>query len=663
LSFIINEQRTVTSANATDGAIFITVEGGSGSYSYSWTGPNGFSSTDEDILNLAEGDYTITITDDNFAISNGTGCRLVSAPITITEPGQLLASLDQTILLECYGDDFGEITANVQGGVTPYVYEWFQVSNGNNNLLAEDTNIIGNLSVGTYFVRATDANSISVDSNPLTITAPTEIEINVDNTTNVLCAGQPTGAIDITVSGGSPPYQYFWSNSATVPNITGLDAGEYIIDVEDAAGCIAQRSVTITTPVDGVQVIDATITNVSVYQAIDGSITLDVSGGLPPYSYSWTRQSDNVSVGNEATIPNLGADSYSVSISDSNGCTISEIYEVTQPDIIEETIIQPSCSGESDGSISVLANQGNGAFTYLWNNGATENSIDNLPAGNYTVTVTGFADGPETRTYLLENPIPLEVNLGIDRVLCANQTLDLDATVDDETATYSWNSDNGFTSSEPNVVLSETGNYVVTVQSQTGCTTQGSIFINVSTDEIDAEFAMSSQAFVGETVIAVDLSFPLPEGIEWIVPIGASIVSQDKDAVEFSFAEAGEYDITVITSNGDCIAQKTKKLLVVAKDGLIQEEDSKNGQKVVEEFIVYPNPTDGKFTTDINLTERGDVSVKVFSFANNALMVSQKERGESNYSIPFDISGMPSGVYAVLLETPFGTSLRKIVVR
>ena len=201
------------------------------------------------------------------------------------------------------------------------------------------------------------------------------------------------------------------------------------------------------------------------------------------------------------------------------------------------------------------------------------------------------------------------------------------------------------------------------MQSQTGCTAQGTIFVDFSTDEIDAEFAVSSQVFVGETVVAVDISYPLPDGIEWIVPIGAEIITQDKDAVEFAIAEAGEFEITVITTRGECIAQKTKKILVVAKDALIQEDDDKSGQKIVEEFIVYPNPTNGRFSADVNLNERGDVSVKVFNFANNSMMASQKARGERSYSIPFDISGMPSGVYAVLLETPYGTSLRKIIVR
>lgn len=663
LNLIINEQRPVTAASATDGAIFITAEGGSGNYTYNWTGPNGFTSTDEDILNLGAGDYSVTITDVNFGINNDAGCRLVSNIITIAEPGVLIATINQSVFLECSGDDFAEITANVQGGVLPYVYEWFQVTNGNNTALTEDTDIIANLSTGTYFLRVTDANSVTQDTNPVVITAPSQVVVTIDGTTNVLCVGQPTGSANITVTGGTPPYQYFWSNASTVADVNGLDAGEYTIEVEDANGCNAQNTITITAPDDAIQIADVSLINVSAYQAIDGSISLDVTGGSAPYNYAWTRVSDNSNAGNQATISNLAADSYTVVVSDANGCTITETYEVTQPDIIDETIIQPSCTDESDGSISVLVNQGNGTFTYIWNTGSTENNITNLGAGNYSVTVTSLADGPVTRTYVLENPVPLEVNLGLDRVLCAGQVLELDGTVDDETASYSWTSDTGFTSSNAAVVLNQTGNYTLTVQSQTGCTTQGTIFVDISTDVIDAEFAVSSQVFIGETIVAVDISFPLPDGIEWILPIGAEISTQDKDAVEFSFAEAGEYDITIITTRGDCIAQKTKKILVVAKDGLIQEEDDKSGQKLVEEFIVYPNPTSGRFTADINLTERGDVSVKVFSFSNNSLMASQKERGETSYSIPFDISGMPSGVYAVLLETPYGTSLRKIVVR
>ncbi|CAM4125862.1 T9SS type A sorting domain-containing protein [Zobellia nedashkovskayae] len=657
LGLALIDVRPVSLPNGEDGAISIDAEGGSGNYTYSWTGPDGYTSVNKDVLNGQAGDYVVTITD---AIN--TGCSFTSDPIKITEPGELVVTIDQSVMLPCYEDDFAEITANVQGDA-PFTYQWFEEINGNNTLLEEETNIIGGLSPGKYFLRATDANLLSVDSDPITITAPAQLEITIDSTNDIICAGEATGAISITVSGGTPPYQYSWSNLATVPDISGLEPGDYTIYVEDAAICIAERTVTISAPVDAIEITDVTISDASEYLAADGTISLDIIGGAEPYSYTWTRLSDNSNVGDRAAISNLMADSYVVLASDANGCSVTETYEVTQPDIVEGTIVQPICSGEANGSISVIANEGNGVFTYLWSTGATESQINNLPAGTYSVTVTGFDGGPIDRTYVLENPVPLEVDLGSDVVLCSGQTLQLDATVDDQTATYTWSSNTGFSSSEPNVELIATGNYTVTVESETGCTVEGTISVDISTDEINAEFAVSSQVFTGESVIAVDISYPLPDGIEWILPVQAKIETQNRDEAQFTFAEAGEYEITIITTRGECVAQKTKKIVVVARDGLITEEDTKNGQKLIENFLVYPNPSDGKFTADVTLTEEGNISIKVFSLANNALMASEKDRGELSYSIPFDLSGLPAGVYAVLLETPYGQTLRKVIIK
>jgi|GEM_PF-1609957 len=662
LNIAVTEQIPTSAANAFDGAIYITPEGGSDNYTYLWSGPNGFTSNEQDITNLEAGTYTVIITDANFNINNDVGCQFISEDIIVTEPDQLVATINQTEFIACSGDASAEIVANVQGGVLPYTYQWYEDDNGNVIPLEEESDIINNLANGTYFLIATDDNDISTESNRVDVTQPNLLVITQNNVTDILCAGESTGAISIRVSGGTPPYQYYWSNNETVPDINGLEAGEYTIEVEDSEGCIAAQSIVVASPNEAVEISDATVTDASEYEANDGSIAIDVTGGQEPYTYTWIQSSTNTVISNAATISNLTADTYTVLVSDFYDCEITEEYKISQPDIIEETILQPSCFGNSDGSINLLVNQGNGAFTYLWNTGQTENSIDNLSAGSYTVTVTGFQDGPVTRTYIIENPTPLDINLGVDRVLCANQTLELDASVDDETVTYSWTSDNGFTSTLPNVEITATGNYTVTLQSQSGCTSQGTIYVDVSTDEINAEFAVSSQVFIRESSVAVDISYPLPDGIEWILPIQATIETQNTDEVEFSFAEAGEYEITLITTRGECIAQKTKKILVVARDGLISEDDDKSGQKLIEDFLVYPNPSNGRFSADVTLTEIGEINIKVFSFANNALIASKRDRGKISYNIPFDLTGLPVGVYAVLLETPYGQTLRKVII-
>jgi len=662
LNFSIDDQQTISAPNALDGAISITAWGGTGNLNYSWTGPNGFTSADEDILDLAAGDYILTITDENYALNNDLGCMLISNPITISDPRTLEVDLLQTLMLECNGDGFAEITANVQGGTPPYTYEWYATINGQNTTLNETAEIIGNLPSGQYFVRVTDANAISVDATPINIVQPKILEISVIEVTNILCSGSADGAIAISVSGGTGPYNYYWSNGSTDQNLSGLESGEYTLEVYDDNGCYAESSVTIQPTPDPVRIINAVVNNNSEYLANDASISIEMGGGTAPYAIDWVRLSDNRTMGKGLEITNLQADSYEVYISDANGCFITETYDISEPDIVEETIKHPSCAGQSDGSIKVIVNQGNGNFFYSWDTGQTTSNISNLAPGEYTITINGVGDVPITRTYLIEKPMPLEVDLGGDRTLCSGQELVLDASIDDYNATYSWTSDNEFYSTAPSVTINKSGTYSVVVSNQYGCTGTASVFVEVSNDEITAEFAVSSQVFVGEPLIAVDISYPLPDTQKWVLPEGATVLNEDSDEAEMVFSEPGEYEIGIVTQIGECFAEQTKKILVV-KNEVLTEEGRLDRDRLITDFIIYPNPTNGKFTADIGLSERGNISIKIFNFANNALMSSKKDRGASSYTIPFDLSGLPSGVYAVLLETPFGNSLRKVILK
>src|SRR5690606_16205593 len=139
----------------------------------------------------------------------------------------------QTIFLECFGDDFAELIANVTGGTLPYTYEWFRKENGNDIQLTEDSFILGNLVAGTYFVRVTDSNGFSVDTSSLTIFQPGLLSIIVDNLTNAACDGYKTGAIDISVMGGTAPYKYLWSNGEISEDLANLSSGAYFLEVMD----------------------------------------------------------------------------------------------------------------------------------------------------------------------------------------------------------------------------------------------------------------------------------------------------------------------------------------------------------------------------------------------------------------------------------------------
>ncbi|TKD54161.1 SprB repeat-containing protein, partial [Flavobacterium sp. ASW18X] len=186
-------------------------------------------------------------------------------------------------------------------------------------------------------------------------------------------------------------------------------SGTYSLEVVDGNSCFT--SLTDITLVDlfaPLAISEATVTDVSAYQGADGSVNITVIGGRPDYTISWEDQTGAI-VGSSASITNVIAGNYRVTITDSNGCEVTEDYEVTQPDIIEATINHPRCFGNADGSISLEVNKGNGSFTYQWNTGATTAELTGLSAGFYTVTISGFASGTETRTYELVNPPLLTV--------------------------------------------------------------------------------------------------------------------------------------------------------------------------------------------------------------------------------------------------------------
>ncbi|ADV48443.1 hypothetical protein Celal_1125 [Cellulophaga algicola DSM 14237] len=654
LNIITDQLLNISEAGETDGAIYTTTNGGTLPYTFSWSGPDSFSATSKDITELTLGLYTLTVTDAN-------NCT-IDKLFNITEPGELTIAVQQTIFLNCNAETTGEITADVQGGVLNYTYEWHQILNGNDSILSETTNILGNLPAGSYYTIVTDANAVTRTSSTITITEPEELVATLNNKVDVLCNAEATGSIDVTITGGTAPYTFYWNNALSTQNLDALPAGDYYFDVIDANGCSDQLEVTIEAPTNPLSISTQTVVDASEYQAIDGSISIELSGGAPAYTILWTKVSDNTFISAENGINNLTAGDYQVLVTDTNGCSLTEVFTINQPDIIEETITAPICAGGTDGSISLIVNKGNGIFSYSWNNGATTSDINNLSAGEYTVLITGF-DAPIYRTYVVEDPLPIQINLGEDRVLCEGQVLTLNATVENLDATYMWVGDNGFSSDEAIVTLSERGSYTLNISTATGCTVTGTITIDVSDEEISAELAVSSQVFVGESLILVDISYPLPESMEWIIPDNATIITSTTDEAEITFDTPGEYEIGIITQRGPCTEIQTKKVLVLNTDPTVNAVDTENGQKLIEDFILYPNPTSGVFNAQITMSEVGAISIKVFSFANNNQIAIVKEKGKATYDIPFDISIMPAGVYAVLLETPYGTSLRKIIIK
>jgi len=366
----------VTCFGANDGSAWVSVSGGTMPYTYSWS--NG--STQDSISNLPPDTYSLTVTD----AANAT----VTGSITITQPASALSiNTSHTDVTVCGAND-GTATAFVSGGTPSYSYSW---SGG------AITATANNLAGGTYTVTVTDANGCTITGS-VTVSQPSNISVSISKQ-DVLCYGDNSGSAVITATGGTPPYNYGWSFGATTRTVTGLVAGIYTVTVSDASSCQVVEQVIIQEP--ALLVATGNVIDASCFGYNDGRATVSATGGAGGYSYLWSTGGTN------ATISNLAPGNYGVSVTDANGCTISDAVTVAQPNalVLSLSVTHVTTNGGSDGAIDLSVSGGTSPYTYSWSNGATTQDVSNLTAGGYSVIVTDDNGCTGTDSALVTEPV------------------------------------------------------------------------------------------------------------------------------------------------------------------------------------------------------------------------------------------------------------------
>jgi len=349
----------ITCNGLSDGAIQSTISGGTPNYTFSWTGPFGFTSPDEDISGLVAGVYQLTVSDN-------LGCIQVMPPQFLTEPPPVTATTTQ-VDVDCFGAVNGSINLSPVGGVLPYLFAW----TGPGGFTA-DTEDISLLGPGSYGVTITDANAcITVFPAIATILEPAEIEVTPKKT-DISCGGQTDGAVDITVTGGVLPYSYSWSGpggfTSNSKDIAGLAAGSYDLVISDDNGCVVNFPglVTIIEPLP-ISAILTSQTDILCNGESSGLITIDASGGTGILLFDWTNEA-GVTVSTEEDPSGLPAGIYSLSIIDANGCNIAypSLVTLSEPPAITSSLTGTniSCFGSGDGTITVTASGGTGTLEY-----------------------------------------------------------------------------------------------------------------------------------------------------------------------------------------------------------------------------------------------------------------------------------------------------------
>ncbi len=446
LSAVISSYQDVSCSGGTNGAINIAVNGGVTPYAYLWS--NG--TTTEDVNNLAAGTYTVTITDFN-------GCTATLTQ-TIVEPTVLTASISAGTIL-CNGGST-DIDLTVSGGTTPYNYFW------NVGATSEDLTGVG---AGSYSVVVSDAHSCTATAS-VSISQPAAIAVVV-SVTDIACNGAATGAIDITVSGGTAAYTFAWSNGATTEDLTGVSAGTYVVTVTDANGCSVTASGTITEPA-ALTVVLAGHADVSCNGGNNGSIDINVFGGTPLYTYLWSNSATS------EDLNGLSIGTYSVVVTDANACTASFSTTITEPTAITTSITKTdvTCPGASNGAADLTVNGGVTPYTYLWSNGATTQDLSGVTGGTYTVIVTDANSCTSANSVTINEGLPIVVTGTVTNVLCnGGNTGVIDITVSGGNGTYTYNWSNGATTEDLTAIAA--GNYSVTVSDANSCSATASFAV------------------------------------------------------------------------------------------------------------------------------------------------------------------------------------------
>ncbi|MCW5908676.1 MAG: choice-of-anchor L domain-containing protein [Chitinophagales bacterium] len=504
-----------------DGSISITASGGTGSLVYLWS--NGGSSSS--IGSLVAGSYVVTASDVNSCTA--------TASATVSSPPQLQLSLSHTDIT-CFGNNDGTATATATGGTGTISLLW---SNGSSSAT------INSLPPANYSVTATDANACSVSAS-VNVNEPALLTVSL-SAVAVSCFGGANGIVSSNVSGGTGNKTFLWSNGAVTANLNNVAANTYSVTVTDANNCTASASIVVAEPTQ--LTLTYTTVNVTCFGGNNGSIDITVTGGAPQYAYNWSS-----GTGSEDLL-NVAANSYSVTVTDANSCTVSSSIAVNQPTQIvfgSPVITNVSCKNGADGMAEVTPTGGTGSYTYTWNNAPGSNPQSGLVQGNYTVVVTDINGCTASTNLVVTEPALLTANPQVTHATCfAGNNGSIDANPSGGTPPYSfvWNDSQSQTTQT--AVALYAGLYFVAITDNNGCSITTSALVNEPTEMLF-------------TTQATNVSCPGDEdGTITVIPTGATppysySVTQDganfvysTDGVILNLA-AGSYSVIVSDNNG-----------------------------------------------------------------------------------------------------------------
>ena len=653
LQINIAEYRNESCKDYEDAYVVLSAEGGWGDYQYRPDSMTYFFNNNI-WLDLEVREHYFYLTD-KMGVED-------SILINITEPDYLTAGINFVDSVNCKSASDGYIHFAILGGTQPYRFAFEE----HPDFWTQDT-IVYDLAEGIYSFIYTDSNNcIGKDTVQVYMPEPDSLLFQDINITHTTC-DTDNGIITVSMQGGTRPYHYNWFdfNLDTIgydSTITALaQSGYYFLNVYDLHNC-PQHFEQLINPSTLPNITDIETTEVLCYGDSNGTaiVTNEVPANpFAPYDFIWS----NSNTGRLAEGYPSGI--HSVTIIDSNNCNTTTYFEVGSPDSLWVVMVNyrdAHCFGYNDGFIEVEPRGGVGGYSYVWTNGDTSIIADSLYTGGYSVLVIDSNSCHNIYTFAISQPDLVTVDLGEDITICPGNTITIDG---QDFTTHKWYNSGGTISNERFVHLNEINTYYLEVTDSIGCYAWDTIQISIGDNALKADFLMTSEAALGDTLFIYELSNLELDSMRW--EYNMDIFEDITDELAASYIlhlqtkDTGIYNVKLWAYSGGCISNTTKQVEI------IYEIDSTDGNNIfgykdplIISFTVSPNPNEGTFNANISLREEADIQLVVFSVDYGIKIDERTEYGLKDYELSYSLSNLTSGVYVIMLNA--GTERRQVKI-
>ncbi len=576
-------------------------------------------------------EYLVIVQDEN-------DCEI--AVSGVVECGVLPCLLDaelEVANISCHGETDGQAAVLLGNGEGPYTFLWSDGSISDN---------INNLPAGEYTVAVSDVNACTANLS-FTVNEPGILVANT-SAVGISAGGATDGSATAQPIGGTPPFNYWWSNNAMTATIEDVTAGIYSVTVTDANGCQSIESVVVSDPSCTIS-LDADITDASCHGSTDGQVAIQINEAAEPYLILWSNGAVTGS-----TVSNLSPGAYAVTVTDANNCPATLNFLIQEPSELQLNIEQQtavSCFGANDGYVEVQGSGGAGGYTYLWSNSTEGNILENASPGSHTVTVTDQNGCTTAQMVTISQPEALEIpQVDINSSPCfgfSGGDASVFVTGGTPGYTYLWNDAQSQTSSWATELLP--GNYEVTVTDAAGCTIVEEVMIGspeeivVSVDEVINEMDgdASGQIMVSASGGVGPLLF------NWL--LDGESVGTDEDLAGLP---AGVYQLEITDQNGCTLLSEE-----IVVDNIVSTEELTLTSRVQ----LMPNPTAGAFLLHIQLPEVREVNISIFDISGKLILRSGSQILREQ-TWPFNLSHLAAGVYPVRIQVGEEIVVKRVVI-